>query len=46
MANEFGEDWTIYVWPTDHEDGTPFPDDMHERLSRALRENGFDWETV
>lgn len=46
MANEFGEDWTIYVWPVDHEDGTPFPDDLHERLTRALDSEGLNWEHV
>jgi 3-methyladenine DNA glycosylase Tag len=46
MANEFGEDWSIYVWPLDHEDGTPFPDDMYERLNEALKAGGFGWETV
>jgi len=46
MANEFGEDPSIYVWPTDHEDGTPFPEDFYERLSKALRDNGFEWEHV
>lgn len=46
MPNEFGEDWQIYVWPTDHEDGTPFPEDMYERLSKALHDAGFDFEHV
>ena len=46
MSNQFGEDWSIYVWPVDHEDGTPFPDDMYERLDKALRDAGFGWETI
>lgn len=44
MSNEFGEDWQIYVWPTDHEDGTAFPEDMHDRLNDTLRAGGFSWE--
>ncbi len=46
MANEFGEEVSIYVWPTDHEDGTPYPDDFYERISSALATVGISWEVV
>ena len=46
MADEFGEDPQFYIWPTDHEDGTPFPDDFYSAVSRALRAAGFECETV
>lgn len=44
--DEFGETPSIYVWPKDHEEGTPFPDDFHARLSAALAAAGIEWETV
>lgn len=46
MANEFGEDPSIYVWPADHEDGTPFPEDFWERVTEGLKSVGIEWETV
>jgi len=46
MADEFGEDPSFYIWPTDHEDGTPFPDDFHARLYKVLRAGGFGCEPV
>lgn len=46
MANEFGEDWAYYIWPEDHEDGEPFPDDLHDRIRRALKTEGLDFEPV
>lgn len=42
--DEFGETPQFYIWPIDHEDGTPFPEDFHERLYKVLRDNGFDAE--
>ena len=44
MANEFGEDPSYYIWPSEHEDGTPFPEDFHQRLTRALKSEGLEWE--
>ena len=44
MANEFGEDPAFYIWPTEHEDGTPFPEDFYDRLWRALKSEGLEWE--
>lgn len=44
MANEFGEDPAIYVWPSDHVDGEPFPDDFYEKVTKGLRSVGIDWE--
>lgn len=40
------DEWEIYVWPKGHEDGADFPPDFHERLSKALREAGIEWEHV
>lgn len=42
--DEFGETPTIYVWPVDHDEGQPFPDDFWERLSAALSDAGIAWE--
>lgn len=44
--NEFGECPSFYIWPSDHVDGTPFPDDFYERLSETLRAAGFGMESV
>jgi hypothetical protein len=44
MANEFGEEPSIYVWPTDHEDGDPFPDGFQSNLDAALKSAGISWE--
>lgn len=44
--DEFGETPTFYIWPQDHEDGTPFPEDFYERVYAALRAAGFDAETT
>ena len=46
MTNEFGEDPSIYVYPTDHEDGEPFPEDFWERVRRALSAEGINYEHV
>lgn len=46
MSDEFGEEVTIYVWPKDHPDGTPYGDDFYERLTRALATEGITWESV
>lgn len=44
--DEFGETATIYVWPTNHEEGEPYPEDFYERLGDALAAAGIDWETT
>ena len=44
--DEFGETPSIYVWPKDHEDGTPFPEDFWERVDRGLRSVGIEREMV
>ena len=44
--NEFGETPSIYVWPKDHEDGTAYPDDFWERVTKGLKSVGIGWETV
>jgi hypothetical protein len=44
--NEFGETPSIYVWPKDHEDGTAYPDDFWERVTKGLESVGIGWETV
>jgi hypothetical protein len=46
MADEFGEDPSFYVWPEGHEDGTPFPEDFYDRLSKGLSSVGLSWEPV
>jgi hypothetical protein len=43
--DEFGEERKFYVWPTDHEDGEPYPDDFYEKVTEALRVAGFDSES-
>lgn len=42
--DEFGETPSYYIWPKDHEEGQPFPEDFRERLHRALTEAGFEYE--
>lgn len=42
--DEFGEFHSIYVWPTDHEEGDPFPEDFYERLREALKIAGISYE--
>lgn len=46
MEDEFGENPSFYIWPKDHEEGTAYPEDFDERLSRALASEGLDWERV
>lgn len=46
MSNEFGEDPSFYVFPVDHEDGTAYPEDFYERLTKGLASVGLDWESV
>lgn len=44
MADEFGEERSIYVWPKGHEDGEPYPEDFWARLWAALDAGGFEGE--
>lgn len=44
--NEFGEFPAFYIWPKDHVDGEPFPEDFQERLYNVLREFDFEVEAV
>lgn len=44
--NEFGETPTFYIWPKDHEEGEPFPEDFYSRVCEALAAAGFDAETT
>jgi hypothetical protein len=44
VMDEFGETPNIYVWPKDHIEGNPLPEDFHQRLGDALTDAGFDWE--
>lgn len=44
--NEFGESPSYYIWPVGHEEGQPFPDDFHDRMTEGLRSVGLDWEAV
>jgi hypothetical protein len=44
--DEWGETPTYYIWPTDHEDGDPMPEDFQERLFKALNDAGFECERV
>lgn len=46
MANQFGEDPAFYIFPTDHVDGEPFPENFYSDLYMVLRANGFDCEPV
>ena len=40
-------DKATYVWwGQEHEDGTPFPEDFYDRLKRALKTEGLEWEHV
>ena len=44
--DEFGETPTIYIWPKDHEEGQPFPEDFDEKWQKALTDAGIEWERV
>lgn len=44
--DEYGDTPTIYVWPKDHVDGDPIPDDFYDRLTVALTAAGIAWEGV
>lgn len=46
MTDEWGEDIAFYIWPTDHEDGDPYPDDFYARVNKVLCDGGFECETV
>lgn len=42
--DEYGETMNIYVWPKDHIEGEPYPDDFQRKLSSALEAAGIEWE--
>ena len=42
--NEFGETPVYYIWPKDHVEGDPFPEDFTERLYAALAAVGLECE--
>ena len=44
--DEFGETPSIYVWPKDHVEGDPYPEDFWERVRRGLRSEGIESESV
>lgn len=44
--DEFGESPSFYIWPIDHVEGEPFPEDFYQRVTQALRDAGFDCETA
>lgn len=44
--NEFGETPSIYVWPVDHEEGEPYPEDFLDRLREGLSSVGIEYEGV
>jgi len=44
--DEFGETPTIYIWPKEHKDGDPLPDDFWERVDRALATESLEREVV
>ena len=44
--DEFGESPSFYIWPKDHVEGDPFPEDFHERIRRGLASVGLDYERV
>ena len=44
--DEFGETPSIYVWPKDHEEGDSFGEDFWERVTRGLKSEGIEYESV
>lgn len=44
--DEFGETPQIYVWPIDHVEGDPFPEDFMRTVSDALELAGIACERV
>lgn len=44
--DEFGETPSIYVWPKDHAEGEPFPEDFWERVRAAMKAARIEWEAV
>lgn len=45
-TDQWGETPSFYIWPKDHEEGSPYPDDFHADLRKVLRAAGFDCESV
>jgi hypothetical protein len=44
--DEFGETPTFYIWPKDHVEGEPFPDDFYKRVAEALHIFGLEGEVA
>jgi len=44
--DEFGETPTFYIWPQNHEEGQPMPDDFYDKVRDALDAAGLDFERV
>lgn len=44
--DEFGETPAFYVWPKDHEEGEPFPEDFRSRVYATLQAAGFAVEAI
>lgn len=44
--DEWGETPEVYLWPTDHEEGTAYPEDFWDRVQRGLESVGISWESV
>lgn len=44
--DEVGETPSIYVWPVDHVEGDPFPEDFWTRVRDGLRAVGIEYEGV
>lgn len=42
--DEFGEYTSYYVWPEGHEEGDAFPEDFDQKVSKALKDAGIDFE--
>lgn len=45
MSDEFGEERSFWIWPADHEDGEPYPEDFYQKVAEALRAGGFECES-
>jgi len=44
--DEFGDTPTIYVWPKDHNEGDPLPEDFYARVTQGLKSVGIEWESI
>ena len=44
--DEYGETPSFYIWPVNHEEGDPFPEDFYSRVYAALGAAGFEAENI